>query len=526
MERWSGSRLLARRIPLWQRIVALAVLTPALFVGAAGGSYYIRLHLFCAAMSLDHLPVAPRPSAGRRLLVISPHCDDETLGVGGQIADARRANLPVTVAFLTNGDGFRIAASRSLRKVNVGPADFVRFAELRQTESLAALSELGVPADSVDFLGYPDRGLKPMWETNWGADNPFQSGFTDVNRSPYPRTFTTGAPYTGQSLVADLTRLMETTRPTDILVTHPADDHPDHSAAAAFTEAALHACRGRGEAWAVAARLHYYIVHRGDWPLPQGSHPEKALLPPPGLVTSDTRWNVYALSPAARAAKARALSRYSSQLGISGRFLSSFLRTNELYADLPTPLAVASVTVRTGINTVDGTSDEGDIGACETAAANLAGDNLARYVEPSGDVTDIRVRETDTLLRVRLRTRAEASPHIRYSIVVRGYESAPTGVPRSSIRTVNVPVPARGNGQDGHFIEAIVPLSSLGFDRVSSDRCVWVSAETRWLNRLPVIDRTGYREFDIDAPRRVPIARQQGVPHVIARNRVPVRHVG
>ena len=46
--------------------------------------------------------------------------------------------------------------------------------------------------------------------------------------------------------------------------THPADDHMDHSIAASFTEAALEGTSLKN------TLLHYYIVHRGDWPLPQG----------------------------------------------------------------------------------------------------------------------------------------------------------------------------------------------------------------------------------------------------------------
>jgi LmbE family N-acetylglucosaminyl deacetylase len=510
---------------LYQRWILGLLLAPCVVTGAAGAAYYYRLHRFCEAMTLTNLPIAPAPTANRRMLVLSPHCDDETLGVGGQIAEATRAGVPVTVGFLTNGDGFRLAASRSLREVNVRAGDFVRFAELRQQESLAALHELGVPADNVKFLGYPDRGLKPMWETNWNLDHAFRSGFTGFSRSPYPRTYTPNAPYAGQSVVADLARLMESTRPTDILVTHPADDHPDHSAAAAFTEAALQTCRDRGDSWAQSAHLHFYIVHRGDWPLPQGDHPGSPLLPPPGLVTGDAHWNVCPLSDRARAAKARALSQYSSQMGISGRFLSSFVRSNELYADLPTPGTQVASTIKTGVNTVDGALNEGAIAVCETAAANLSGDNLARFVEPAGDITDLTVSRTDKMLTVRLRTRTDASPRIRYAIAVRGCTLGPDGVERSRLISVGVTVPTLMAGRDGHEIGAVFPLSSLGLGGGTRGRCVWVSAESRWMNHLPTIDRTGYREFRLDDGRRS-LAARPAIRRVVAHLPTPLHGAG
>jgi LmbE family N-acetylglucosaminyl deacetylase len=221
-----------RTIPRWQRFLLLFLTSPFLLGAGASGAYYLRMHQVCEEMSLDGLPLMPDPAPGRRILVLAPHCDDETLGAGGLIADARRAGVPVRVAFLTNGDGFPVAASRALREVHIAPSDYVRFAEKRQSEALRALSVLGVPSEEVRFLGYPDRGLKTMWETNWDAAHPYRSPYTRQNHSPYHRTFTPNTSYCGASVVSDLERLMREYEPTEILVTHPADDHPDHSIAA------------------------------------------------------------------------------------------------------------------------------------------------------------------------------------------------------------------------------------------------------------------------------------------------------
>ena len=315
------------------------------------------------------------------------------------------------------------------------------------------------------------------------------------------------SPYAGEQLVDDLVRLMESTRPTDILVTHPADDHPDHSAAASFTEAAFRVCRSRGDSWAATARLHYYVVHRGDWPLPQGSHPDLAMLPPPGLVTDDAQWTVCPLTEAAQQAKARALAQYGSQTGVSGRFLASFVRTNELRIDLPMPTTRSGAIVPTGVNNPTGAQAVGTIGACETAAANLYGDNLARYVEPSADITDLSIHQSDTTLYVRLETRSTPSSMIRYTVRIRANETLPNGDDRSRCEGINVvaaPGPTGSDGAPTRELVAEVPLSTLGFNGPGHDRCIWVSGESRWANRLPVIDWTGYREFRLDSiPNRV-----------------------
>ena len=90
---------------------------PSLVAGLVCGGFYLNLHRQAAAMLPENLPlVAPPLGPQKRLLVLSPHCDDETLGVGGLISEASASRTPVTVAFLTNGDGFRVAAVRTFHK--------------------------------------------------------------------------------------------------------------------------------------------------------------------------------------------------------------------------------------------------------------------------------------------------------------------------------------------------------------------------------------------------------------------------
>ena len=158
----SGRPVQARRrlrerfhgIPLWQRVLVLLAIIPFALGGGASGAYYLKLHHTSQLMTLAGLPEITAPTANRRILVLSPHCDDETLGAGGMIAEARRNGAQVTVAFLTNGDGFPFAARRSLNEIRLSAADYIRFAEKRQQESIAALNELGVVPRRIKFLGY------------------------------------------------------------------------------------------------------------------------------------------------------------------------------------------------------------------------------------------------------------------------------------------------------------------------------------------------------------------------------------
>jgi LmbE family N-acetylglucosaminyl deacetylase len=474
---------------VWQKLAACGAVAPFVLAGGTSGAFYLRWHYEAAEQTVANLPPAPVPAPGRRILVLSPHCDDETLGVGATIADARRKGVPVTVAFFTNGDGFRVAAGRELNEVSVAPADFVRFAERRQQESLRADRKLGVAPGDVVFLGYPDRGLRPMWEDHWSAADPFRSGFTGHTHSPYPRTYTPRTPYAGSAVLSDLVRLMRQVKPTDVYVTHPADDHPDHSAAASFAQAALLSLRGGGaasDAWARDARVHYYIVHRGDWPLPQGRHPNAPLAPPPGLAESDTRWAVYRPSAEARAAKAAALNEYRSQLRITGRFLNSFLRANELVGELPEPTVMA-----------DG---------APAHVRDAAQDDVARYVDAAADLTGLTVQERvagSSAVDVRLFTRGPVSPRVRYTLLLKSrHAGGAAGGDAFSILRLPVTAASSGGGLGaGNTLTVTVPREKLG----PGADCLWVSAETRYpgtgkFGVLPPVDRIGYRPFRLAAP--------------------------
>lgn len=482
--------------PVWQRCLVVALVLPMLAAGGGASAYYYRLHRWTYAFKLSDMPAAPVITADRRILVISPHCDDETLGVGALIADARKAGVPVTVAFITNGDGFRVAASHTLGEVEVSPSDFVRFAEVRQKEALAAEAALGVPGKNVLFLGYPDRGLKQMWEQNWTSKDLFRSFYTKHTHSPYANTYTTRTPYCGKALLADLVKLMDQVRPTDIYVTHPADDHPDHYTAAAFVQAALRESRAvKGSSWAMQSRLHFYIVHRGDWPLPQGLHTDQPLLPPMGLTGLDTRWTAFTASPSAVAAKQEALEKYVSQTEITGRFLYSFVRINEIFGEMPAYDADPETTGTSSLLRPHGSA----------SARDAAGDDVIRYATPSADLTGITVRKISReTLSVSISTRRPASSRVRYTLLVRsmGRSAQEDSTSRFVQRDIQ-PTTDRISGRKQ--LQAQIPLRDLGMTGTEKDRCVWVAAETRLAAKLPIVDRVGYRAFDMSDTDDIPV---------------------
>lgn len=317
----------------WLFRIALAV--------AGGLSSYIGLSvlLFVATMhraSLSqesrHWQHFPLLAAHDRLLIIAPHPDDEVLGCGGLIATANALQIPVKVVYLTAGDGFTAAAALTTRSTP-DARDCLQLGQLRIQESRQALKALGLNSESVVVLGYPDRGLLAM---ALRPNRVYRSPATQATTVPYTDTLTPGAPYTAPALIADLRRVIAEFQPTRVFTTHPLDDHEDHTAAALFACEAIEQAHSAGEL-AQKPALYYYIVHRGDWPLPQGEHPNRPLTPPIGLLSE--AWQVFPLSHAAQERKRAALQAHESQYALMTRFLSSFLRQNELFAPAPAPRA-------------------------------------------------------------------------------------------------------------------------------------------------------------------------------------------
>src|SRR6185295_11484135 len=115
-------------------------------------------------------PIAPAAVAGQvqlresdRVLVLAPHPDDEVIGAGGVLAEAVKRGIPVRVVFLTNGDsnGWSFLVFR--KRPVVLPRAVLAMGKIRQHEALVAAGALGVPAEDLTFLGYPDYGTLAIW---------------------------------------------------------------------------------------------------------------------------------------------------------------------------------------------------------------------------------------------------------------------------------------------------------------------------------------------------------------------------
>lgn len=89
------------------------------------------------------LPEVVMPQNGQRVLIFSPHPYDETIGIGGYIAQSIKNGADLEIVLVTNG--------------NFHGNEQVRYAEFKKANQI-----LGVPENNLVFLGFPHGKLDKM----------------------------------------------------------------------------------------------------------------------------------------------------------------------------------------------------------------------------------------------------------------------------------------------------------------------------------------------------------------------------
>jgi len=383
-------RASSRRVLPWAAL-AVAVLAAAWAVAYARRA--ARGPSRAPVVSPAGLPALPDP--GSSLLIMAPHPDDETLGCSGLIRQAVARGATVHVVVMTNGEGFR--AERSLMAVEEmlegTVAERLQLARKREHETLSALQACGVSRDHVFFLGYPGAGLPLLWQPgHWPLSRPWRSAAMLSSRNPFPSSFSRGAPYAGQQVLADLTAVMSRVRPTAVFTTPPYDIHPTHWATANFVLLALAQYNGQADR---PVPLYWYLVHYPHWPVPWGYAPSQPLRPPhtwahwPGL-----SWFAVSLTAEEVRHKTACLSRYATQGAAHSAELRSFLRANELFAQASLAPTAAPAAVRDPLR-------------------NLPAD----WLRPEEDIVQLRVAGEAGAGLLSLELAAPPDPSLYYTVV-------------------------------------------------------------------------------------------------------------
>lgn len=205
---------------------------------------------------------APAAEPSNETLIIAPHSDDEAIGGTALMLRALANKERIAIVVVTAGDGFPKAAAAAARKpiAELQPADYDALGALRQRHTLEAMTSLGVKQRDILFLGYPDGGLRTIYEAAADAP-PYKQPYTtrtatygmlqaDYHSAKHKRA----APYTKASVVADLAEIIRSRGPKAIFTTLDVDTHSDHRATSLFVREAVRAAVYTGP-------VRGYVVH-------------------------------------------------------------------------------------------------------------------------------------------------------------------------------------------------------------------------------------------------------------------------
>ncbi len=274
-----------------------------------------------------------------RLMVFAPHPDDETLGAGGLIQRVLAGGGKVQVVFVTNGDGYVDGVRVEAHRAKTHASDFVEYGERRHDEALRAVQGIGLSASDVVFLGFPDDGIDDLWAAHWSDDKPYVSPYTRFAHPPYKDSLSRRVEYAGTDLKEEITRTLRTFKPTWVVLPDPRDRHPDHCTTGVFVLDALRALRQEPGDWFDRTQALTYLVHYPDYPSSaawireiEGAGVGGSLTA--GRVLTAAPWLTLQLTSAELATKQQAIAAYHTQVQVMKPFLTQFLRSFELFAQL------------------------------------------------------------------------------------------------------------------------------------------------------------------------------------------------
>jgi LmbE family N-acetylglucosaminyl deacetylase len=112
----------------------------------------------------------------RRVVLISPHPDDETLAAGGLIQALRERGVPVTLVAVTDGE------------CAYAPVGDARLAEVRTVEQMQAAERLGVGREEVVRLHLPDSDVRAKKAELLDRLRPYVTAEAHVI-APWPKDF-------------------------------------------------------------------------------------------------------------------------------------------------------------------------------------------------------------------------------------------------------------------------------------------------------------------------------------------------
>ncbi len=325
---------------------------------------------------VDHCDDLGLVFAGKKILILAPHQDDEALMCSGIIEHAKTNDADVKVCVVTNGD-------KKGRKIGL----------IRIRETIKAMNYLGLKADSIVFMGYGNTSKI----TSASFMNRLYYAETDTTVIPsyvgtetysipevpeyHYRKYGTHGVYNRETFRQDLKSIIDEYKPDQIYVTSLYDTHPDHSNLYKFTvESIISIKRIQPEFSPV---MYEYLIHADEedtfWPVRERKNRVLASFSKPLTLETNTlldweKREVFTVPPSMQSVwrfknkKHKIISKYRSQRPWRGNnYLYSYVKNDEFFwkKDFANIAFLANVSVSSentstgqlGIKAADGIAD-------------------------------------------------------------------------------------------------------------------------------------------------------------------------
>lgn len=160
--------------------------------------------------------------AGKKVMVLVPHEDDDLNLLGGVLENYIRYGSDFYLVFLTNGD-------------------YDEGGEVRISEAIALYNSLGLAEDHLLFLGYGDRTGTSQYHIYNAPENEIIAshiGKTATYGSASHPAYRENRPYTRGNMLQDIKEVVMEVRP-DLIYCVDYDMHLDHKACSLFFESVM-----------------------------------------------------------------------------------------------------------------------------------------------------------------------------------------------------------------------------------------------------------------------------------------------
>jgi LmbE family N-acetylglucosaminyl deacetylase len=236
-----------------------------------------------AVLSILFFLVLSSALAEAKILIISPHPDDDILISSGVVYRAVQGGETVKVVYMTNGD------------YNGTSTGYVR-----QGEAVAAEIYLGMTENSLIFLGYPDGYLHDIYTSYITSDQTFTApngqsttyGNRGLGSADYHYyKFGSHATYNSYNIQQDLESIITDFKPDHIFSVGDFDQYSDHYSTYFFLRLALNAVMQNDPTYNPTVHKTCVWCDPSSWPNPIDPTSFFSPIPADALTPFGLNWN-------------------------------------------------------------------------------------------------------------------------------------------------------------------------------------------------------------------------------------------